>query len=78
MWIPSSGEKCFKALPTSKAKSKRRSLMQPQSRAQKHSFCPTLRHWGTKGVTLNCGTYCYWSIIKQAFDIGPHSSALDM
>ena len=78
MWTPRSVEKEFKALPTSKSKDKREILMQPQVGTQKHSFYPTLRQWGTKGVPVNCGPDWDRRIIKQAVARGPHHSALDL
>ena len=40
--------------------------MQPQVGAQKHSFYPTIRQWGTMGVPVNCGLDWDWSIKKTS------------
>jgi hypothetical protein len=55
----------------------RRSLMQPQARAQSHPFSPTLHQWATAGVPVDCGPNWEWDVIEQAVARGPHRSALE-
>ena len=55
---------------------KYRSLMQPNTDRQDHSFLPTLKRWAAHGVPVDCGPDWSWTVIEQAVLRGPHRSAL--
>jgi hypothetical protein len=79
VWIPRKLEKERANNPMSQAQGKthRRSLMQPQPRAQGHPFFPTLNEWATKGVPVDCGPNWEWEIVEQAVARGPHRSSME-
>jgi hypothetical protein len=79
VWIPRKLEIERANHPMSKAQGKthRRSLMQPQPRAQGHRFFLTLNEWATKGVPVDCGPNWEWEIVEQAVARGPHCSSME-
>jgi hypothetical protein len=79
VWIPRKLEKERANHPMNKAQGKtlRRSLLQPQPRANGHPFFPTLNEWTTKGVPVDCGPDWRWDIVEQAVARGPHRSSME-
>jgi hypothetical protein len=79
VWIPCKLEIERANHPMNKAQGKthRRSLMQPQPRAQGHPFFPTLNKWATKGVPVDCGLNWEWENVEQAVARGPHCGSME-
>jgi hypothetical protein len=78
IWVPRKLEQERANHPMNQAQgTNRRSLMQPQLRAQGHPFFPTLHQWATDGVPVDCGPDWEWDVIEQAVARGPHRSALE-
>jgi hypothetical protein len=79
IWIPRKleAERANHPMSLAQGKTQRRSLLQPQLRAQGHPFFPTLHEWATNGVPVDCGPNWEWEIVEQAVARGPHRSAME-
>jgi hypothetical protein len=81
VWIPRKLQKELHKHPMDQAQGtmQRQSLMQPQPLAALHPFYPTLSHWGSRGVPIDCGPDWEWNFIEAAAAAwGPHRSALEL